>query len=101
RSQIFRFEPLNEDSIIRILQNALQHPQRGFNNLEICIEPEALRFLARYGEGDARRSLNALELAILTASSEENKVVINLDLVKECVSEKLLHYDKTGDEHYD
>jgi len=101
RSQIFRFEPLSEDAIMHILQNALKHPQCGFDKYNIVIEMEALQFLARYGEGDARRSLNALELAILTAPHEGNKLIIDLPLVQNCVLEKLLHYDKTGDEHYD
>lgn len=101
RSQIFRFESLNEESIFQILQKALQHPQNGFQDCEITFDDEALRFLARYGEGDARRALNALELAILTAKENNKKIHIDTALVQDCVSEKLLHYDKTGDEHYD
>ncbi len=101
RSQIFRFEPLSEESIFQILKKTLKHPQSGFQNLDIVFDEDALRFLARYGEGDARRALNALELAILTAQRTEDKIHIDLPLVQECVSEKLLHYDRTGDEHYD
>lgn len=101
RSQVFRFEPLSEESIVQILKQALHHPNRGFQDCEISIDEDALHFLARYGEGDARRSLNALELAILTAPKNEKKIHIDINLVQDCVSEKLLHYDKTGDEHYD
>ncbi len=57
--------------------------------------------MAKYGEGDARRSLNALELALLTAPRKEKNIIIDLNLVQDCISEKLLHYDRTGDEHYD
>jgi len=83
------------------LQKALQHPNRGFQDYEINVDEDALRFLARYGEGDARRALNALELSILTAQKNEKRIHIDTTLVQDCVSEKLLHYDKTGDEHYD
>lgn len=101
RSQVFRFESLSEENIFQILHQALRHPNRGFQDYEINFDEDALRFLARYGEGDARRALNALELAILTAQKDEKKIHINFALVQDCVSEKLLHYDKTGDEHYD
>ncbi len=57
--------------------------------------------MAKYGEGDARRSLNALELALLTAPRKEKNIIIDLNLVQDCIIEKLLHYDRTGDEHYD
>lgn len=101
RSQIFHFEPLGEESIFQILKKALQHPQSGFQDCEITFDDKALLFLARYGEGDARRALNALELSILTARESTRKIHIDMALVQDCVSEKLLHYDKTGDEHYD
>jgi len=101
RSQIYKFEPLTEENIILILQRALHHPQRGFEGYNIIIDDVALHFLAKYGEGDARRSLNALELALLTAPRKEKNIIIDLNLVQDCISEKLLHYDRTGDEHYD
>ncbi len=101
RSQVFHFEPLSEENIFQILRQALRHPNRAFQDYEINIDEDVLRFIARYGEGDARRALNALELAMLTAQKNEKKIHIDLALVQDCVSEKLLHYDKTGDEHYD
>lgn len=101
RSQIFRFRPLSEESIIKILKHALSHPNRGFDDYEVKIDEGCLKFLASYAEGDARRALNALELALLTAPRENKVIKIDLKLLQDCVSEKLLHYDGTGDEHYD
>ena len=101
RSQIFRFRPLSEEDIIKILKNALNHPNRGFEGYEVIIDEECFKFLARYAEGDARRALNALELALLTGPREGKEIKIDLKLLQDCVSEKLLHYDGSGDEHYD
>ncbi|MCX8065533.1 MAG: replication-associated recombination protein A [Candidatus Hydrogenedentes bacterium] len=101
RSQIFRFRPLSEENIITIIKQALAHPNRGFDGYDVRIDEECFIFLARYAEGDARRALNALELALLTAPRDGNVIKIDVNLLKDCVSEKLYHYDGTGDEHYD
>ncbi|MEQ8836819.1 MAG: replication-associated recombination protein A, partial [Lacipirellulaceae bacterium] len=61
--------------------------------------PEALEFLAKVCDGDARRALSALEVAVL--SSSERPVELNLELAAESVQRKAIQYDASGDSHYD
>src|SRR5262249_7248581 len=63
------------------------------------ITDEALDFLAELSDGDARRALNALEVAVLSAP--EQPAVVTLEAAQDSIQRKALDYDATGDEHYD
>lgn len=101
RSQIFELKRLNEDDVVRLLERALAHPDRGLPDLSALADAEALHHFARYAEGDARRALNALEIALLTTEPVDGTVHITLEVAKESIQRKLIHYAGTGDEHYD
>ena len=101
RSQVFEFQRLEEDQLVTLLQRALEHPSRGFADVTVRADDEALRHLATYAEGDARRALNALDVALLTTPPENGVVHITRDVAQESIQRKMLHYDGTGDEHYD
>jgi putative ATPase len=99
RSQVFRFEPLSEEEIRRVLERALADPERGLGGLDIEIEDDALGYLAQVCDGDARRALQALEVAVLSTS--ERPVRLTSALIADSVQRKALVYDRTGDDHYD
>src|SRR5262249_33302922 len=107
RSQIFEFKRLDEDAIIAVLKRALHHPDLGFDEFEIVVDDDALLHMARFAEGDTRRALNTLEAALLTTppgdapEGERAKLHITLADARESTQRKLLHYDGTGDDHYD
>lgn len=99
RSQVFQFEPLTESDIERVLLRALADKQRGLGNVETEVEPGALVYLATVTDGDARRALNALEVAVL--STDEQPVRITRQLLAESIQRRAVDYDATGDAHYD
>jgi putative ATPase len=66
RSQIFELRPLTEEELYALLQRALNDSERGLGYLKIHAEEPALRHLAKLSDGDARKALNALEIAVLT-----------------------------------
>src|SRR5438876_3497870 len=66
RSQIFELKPITEDDLLELLQRALGDSERGLGHWRINAAPEALRHLAKVSDGDARKALNALEIAALT-----------------------------------
>jgi putative ATPase len=102
RSQIFEFRPLSVEDIKVVLKKALQDSERGFGKLDIEISPEALDHLAEMSDGDARRALNALELAVLTTEKDpEGKILISLGVAEESIQRKAIVYDADGDAHYD
>lgn len=101
RSQVFEFNPLTEDVIVELMRRALSHPKRGFGQCETRVDEQAFRHIARYAEGDARRALNALEIALLTTPADGACIVITREIAQESIQHKIMHYDATGDEHYD
>ena len=108
RSQIFRFEPLSTEDIKTLICRALSDKERGLGKYKIEISEGALDVFVRLSDGDARRALTGLEIAVLsqlrrdTDKRQSNeKVIIDEEIAKESIQEKALVYDRIGDEHYD
>src|SRR5215211_511752 len=70
RSQIFQFSPISEDDIRTLVRRAIEDKERGFGNVPIEIDKEALDLWATMSDGDARRALMALEVAVLSMTKE-------------------------------
>ncbi len=120
RSTLFRLEPLSETEIVEVLRRALADTERGYGDLEINVTDEALEVWAIKSDGDARRALNALEVAVLSqkkAPRHEGTKAADLDAsmpscpdaffeidratAEDSIQQKAAVYDGTGDEHYD
>lgn len=110
RSQIFQFAPLTEDEIRSLIYRAVADEKRGFGALRVDIDPKAVDLWARMCDGDARRALTALEVAVLSQQLEKDRsqktgengaVRIDLDAAEQSIQRKAIVYDGTGDEHYD
>lgn len=101
RSQIFQLEPLTADALTPLLRRSLEDEERGFGKMQITAHDDALLHLARKADGDARRALTALELAVLTTPPHEGKLLIDLAIAEESIQEKAILYDSDGDQHYD
>ncbi len=99
RSQIFSFQPLDKDEIKTILRRALTDHERGYGNKEINAQEEALEYLAMMSEGDARKALTSLEIAVL--ASEQTPILLSKLSVQEAIQKKSVAFDPTGDLHYD
>jgi putative ATPase len=102
RSMVFELKSLSQDNIIEIARLAVEDEERGLGAYNASISEEALEFLAINASGDARKALNAIELAVTTTDrNEDGKIHITTDVLKECLQKKVLNYDKDGDSHYD
>jgi putative ATPase len=101
RSQVFELEPLSPDDLLALLERACNDPQRGFGG-RVRMDPEAARHLATISDGDARRCLNALEIAALTTPAETDGTIrISLATAEQSIQKKAVVYDGDGDAHYD
>jgi putative ATPase len=111
RSTIFRFEVLTEEDIAEVIRRAARD-ERAFGHLQVTIDDDSVAHWARISDGDARRALNALEVAVLSQSRETasdvrgtqgdaQTVHIDLAAAEQSIQAKALTYDGTGDEHYD
>src|SRR5262245_12596126 len=104
RSQIFQFESLSEEEIGSIVRAAVSDKERGYGQLPLEVRPAAVDHWVRVSDGDARRALMALEIAVLSGGKREQSggpIVIDLEVAQESIQRKAVVYSGTGDEHYD
>jgi putative ATPase len=102
RSTIFKFKELGNEDIVKILKNCIKDKENGLGNYNLEISEDSLEYIAMCSNGDVRTALNAIELAVLTTDIDENgKIVIDKNVVLNCVQQKKAVYDKTDDSHYD
>ncbi|NLE67040.1 MAG: replication-associated recombination protein A [Lentisphaerae bacterium] len=101
RSQVFELLPLSEDAIALLLRRALTD-ERGLAAIRIRADDDALAYLARVCEGDARRALNALEIAALSTAPDAGGVVaLSRQVAEDAIQKKAVVYDHDEDGHYD
>ncbi|MBV6621465.1 MAG: AAA family ATPase [Rivularia sp. (in: Bacteria)] len=102
RSRIFQLKQLSEKHLEAIVFQALHDCDRGYGNLKVDINENALSHLVNVANGDARSLLNALELAVETTSKNKDKVIaIDLAVAEESIQQRAVLYDKEGDAHFD
>ena len=102
RSKVFQLNPLNKDDIRRILERAAADSENGLGDMNIQIDKDALEHWTEVSEGDARKALNALEVAALTTDPDEKGVRhIDITAAEESIQKKAVVYDRDGDQHYD
>ncbi len=95
RSQLYILEALTTETIIEIVNRALEHPEGLNGRLEV--PHDALELLARWSAGDARRALNALELAASTAVDGN----LTSETLANVLQRTISAMDKGGDHFYD
>ena len=125
RSTLFRLETLSEDEIVAVLKRAIADPERGYGKLDLQVDDEALKVWAVKSDGDARRALTALEVAVLSGGTgsllpvgdaaslgtggkppmapglSPGALHITRQDAEESIQQKAAVYDGTGDQHYD
>jgi putative ATPase len=102
RSQVFQLEPVPVDDLVLLMKRALADSERGLGAMAAVAAHDALVHLAEKSDGDARKALAALELAVLTTPADEAGVVrVTLDVAAESIQRKPVVYDADGDAHYD
>lgn len=98
RCQVYRLEPLSSEQIVAVLQRALLE-DTVFKSLTIDLQ--AQNTISQLAQGDARKALNLLELAVQTADPNQSPIVIDDELVARVAQTALVRYDKDGEQHYD
>jgi len=99
RSLVFRLEPLSRDDISNLILSALKRPAAFGERFRVEMEPDAVAFLAEASEGDARKALNAVEIAVETTAPVDGVVRVTKAVAEESIQRKALEYGADG--HYD
>jgi putative ATPase len=102
RSTVFEFQPLTKDDIVTLLGAAIKDKERGLGQYAIDTSADAVEYLAIMSDGDARKGLTALEVAVLSQTrGASSPLKLDLTLARESIQQKTIAFDPTGDTHYD
>jgi len=102
RSKILPLRPLDDEAIRTIVRRALADAERGLGRRPIELTDEALDHIVTVSDGDARKALNALEIAALsTPPREDGTCRVDRQAIEESIQRKAVVYDRDGDQHYD
>jgi len=93
RTVIYELEPLGAEHVETLLRRALE---RELASVEV--DDDALSFLARRADGDARVALAALERA---AESVGDGGRVDIEQAEGALQRAAIGYDRAGDRHYD
>lgn len=96
RTKVLVLNPLTEEALSRILDDALADEERGLGRLGKTLDQEARHALIDQSNGDARRALNTLELAAGLGPGTG----LTLEIVQEALQKRMQFYDKSGEEHF-
>lgn len=106
RCRVVVLKPHPPEALASIIDVALTDNERGMGALNYTIAPEAVDFLVKIADGDARTMLNNLEMAVaLHADQSDGSSVsgpgcLQLADLERVLQKKALRYDKSGEEHY-
>jgi putative ATPase len=100
RSKVFVLRGLTTEEVESIVARALKDPERGLGGEGVDIEPDALRAIAMYANGDARSALNLLDLSVAAAPLADGGRRVDVGRVEQTIQRRALLYDKSGEEHY-
>lgn len=98
RCKVFVLKSLTQDDLVELLNNTLNNP-KAFKK-EVDIQADTLQLIAAYANGDARVALNTLEMAVINSQTNDDKITVNMDNIRQLLNTKSLRYDKDGEEHY-
>lgn len=123
RSQVFQLEPLRIGDLEKLIDRALNDPERGLGKYQVNMDADARQHLAKVSDGDARKCLNALEIGVLTTpptgdgvvapglhsptaaasdrGSKKGTIHFTVAVAEQSIQQKAVVYDRVGDAHYD
>jgi putative ATPase len=99
RCRVYVLRSLTEPEIMVLLRRALQDADRGLGAMGVRADDNALQAIAAHASGDARGAYNVLEVAAQAARGV-TPPVITPELVQQAVQQRILRYDKQGEEHF-
>jgi putative ATPase len=92
RSRVLQLHPMDADALREILRRALTDVERGLGSLSVTLTPEAEALIVESSSGDARRALNALEIA---AELVGQGGAIDIGIAGEALQKRIPVYDTT------
>jgi putative ATPase len=101
RARVYVLKSLTAEDIDAVLQRALEDKERGLGKRDIVLDAVLRKRIAEAADGDARRSLNLLEIAADLAEKIEGREVVVEETLNEVLAGGVRRFDKGGEAFYD
>ena len=93
RCKVFVLKELTAKELTEMLRRTMAD-KRGFGNTTVRMEEDTLPAIAAFSNGDARRALNTLEMAVLNGDiSPDGSITVSRETLEQCLGRKALLYD--------
>jgi putative ATPase len=99
RCRVVTLRGLSEEEVGLLLDRALAAPEGLAGSPQLTLDADAREALSRYAFGDARRALNALEVAAAAVRLAGRADITRAD-AEEALQQKTLLHDRAGEAHY-
>ncbi|MGZ8157936.1 MAG: replication-associated recombination protein A [Methylobacter sp.] len=99
RARVYVLNALTADDLLVVIDKALTDKVRGLGGLAIEMADDIKQQFAQAADGDARRLLNLLEIAVELAAAKGGQTV-NEAIAKEVLSGGVRRFDNQGEEFY-
>jgi len=100
RARVYLLKKLSVESLVQLVNNAVVDP-RGLAKENIQIDAALVELIANSADGDARKTLNILEIASDLGEESNGYKVISKSVLKEVMQSSLRNFDKGGDIFYE
>ncbi|MDE9542518.1 replication-associated recombination protein A [Xenorhabdus bovienii] len=102
RARVYLLKSLSAAEIEQVLFQAMNDKERGFGGQNIVLQDDTRQMAAELVAGDARRSLNLLEMmSDMAEANAQGQRVLTPELLKEVSGERSARFDNKGDRYYD
>ncbi|TDB62575.1 replication-associated recombination protein A [Photorhabdus khanii] len=102
RARVYLLKSLTIEEIEQVLDQAMKDKERGYHGQEIVLPENTRHMVAELVSGDARRSLNLLEMmADMAETNARGQRVLTPELLNEVSGERSARFDNKGDRYYD
>jgi putative ATPase len=99
RTKVVMLQALAPPELVALLRRALLDRERGLGAEGVAVTDEAFEAIAQLANGDGRRALGLLELAVSEAGTE-GAAEVTVTAIANLAQRKVLLYDKSGEEHF-
>jgi len=97
RARVYQLKSLEADDLAQIITQTLTDTQNGFGSKQLNFVSELQQQLINAADGDARRLLNLLDLAIEFGEHQHHNITINAAVITKVLTESHRRFDKGGD----
>ncbi len=101
RLRVYVLKPLVEIELRRVLDRALTDKEKGVGRMLVQLNDSMASALIRASDGDARRLLNFLEVAVQLGVDDNGNVCITEDMLPDITGVTTRRFDRGGDYFYD